>query len=55
MAIFWQNFETVPNSMRFSEFLQDGRKNTGTISEFSANDADITIAGAKFSVNATGV
>ena len=51
MAIFLQDFEIVPNSMCFSEFLQDGRKNTGTLSEFSANYAHFTIAGAEFSAN----
>ena len=58
MAIFWQDFETMPNSMITSQFLQDGRKTTRTLSEFPANNtefssnyADFAIAGAEISVN----
>ena len=51
MAIFCQDFETVPDSIYISEFLQGGRKNIGMLSKFSTNHADFTVAGAAFSAN----
>ena len=49
VAIFWWDFETVPNIMCIGEFLQDSRKNTEILSEFSAKDVNFDIACTKFS------
>ena len=51
MAIFWRDFEILPNSICNNEFLQDGRKNTEALSEFSGNAADFVIACAEFCAN----